>query len=240
MSLKNPLIHIKGASVELAGQMILQNVNMEIFPGEIVTLIGLNGSGKTTLLKTIAGIYPYKKGTVKINAKRIGYVPQRLLFDKTIPFSVEEFMHTYSPHAKCAEIQAKLKEVGALSLLRRRVGDLSGGELQRVLVANALLREPELLLLDEATAGLDVSGEKDFYELIETIQKKYNMTIIMVSHDIHMVFNKACRVFCLNEKTITCSGAPKIVWDDKEFITIFGAHFSHFHHKHDCTYSRGD
>lgn len=225
------LIRFDGVDVELSGNSVLENISMEIFPGEIVTLIGLNGAGKTTLLKTILGIYKIKKGKIDMRAKRIGYVPQKLQFDRTIPFSVREFLDTYSGRA-AGKIEDVLKEVKADGLIDKKIGNLSGGELQKVLIANALLQKPDLLLLDEATAGVDIKGEQNFFELIAQIHEKYQVTIVMVLHDIHTVFSKASKVFCLN-KTICCHGKPKDVSQSPEFTKLFGPYLVPYeHHNH--------
>ncbi len=229
--MSNAIIKIQNLSLEISGFKILENINLEINEGEINTIIGLNGSGKTTLLKTILGVYKPSSGSIEINTKKIAYVPQKLHFDKTIPISVYELLQIYSGKNQI-DILAKLKEVKADKLTNKKVGVLSGGELQRVLIANALLLEPKLLLLDEATAGIDIVGEKDFYDLIEKIHTEYKITIIMVSHDIHTVFAASDKIFCIN-KHICCSGKPAEVSQDTQFKKLFGHNLAPFSHKHD-------
>lgn len=225
------LLVFKNVSVDVGGKRLLSNLNFELNSKEIVSLIGLNGTGKTSFLRTIIGFYKPSEGEIIINTDRVGYVPQKLDFDKTIPFSVEELLKTYSGLSR-EKIFKKLKEVGAEDLIDKMIGNLSGGQLQRVLIANALLKEPELLLLDEATTGVDVMGEKNFYELIEKIFKKYEMSIIMVSHDIHTVFSRSSKVVCISEGMKCCDGTPHDVSNHPAFKEIFGDYLSPYHHHH--------
>lgn len=231
-AMKDSLVAFRSVSIELSGQNVLENVSLEIFRSEIVTVIGLNGAGKTTLLRAILGVYRPARGEIIVRTKKIGYVPQRLQFDRTIPFSVLELLRTYS--GKSADvIFQKSQEIQAEKLLEKKVGELSGGELQRVLLVNALLSDPELLLLDEATSGIDARGEHQFYQLLQVLHQKYQMAIVMVSHDIHTVFAHASRVFCLN-RTICCYGAPQDVSASPEFAKLFGSYLAPYkHHTHD-------
>lgn len=230
-----PLIELKNIGLTLERTAILKKVNLKIHKGEILSVIGLNGSGKTTLLKLILGLYSPTNGTIKNRAKSIGYVPQRFDFDRSIPISVQELLTLYSGKEP-TQIDEKLKEVGAQSLKSKKIGQLSGGQLQRVLIANALLKEPDLLLMDEPTSGLDIEGEKDFYCLMEAIHKKYQMAIAMVSHDMHLVFNKADKVLCIDH-CLCCHGTPHEVQKNASFKKLFGPHLmplkSHSHHSHD-------
>jgi zinc transport system ATP-binding protein len=229
--MEHALLSCQNMDVILSGQIILQDVSFEINKNEIVALIGLNGSGKTTLLKAILGIYPISKGIRKLHTKRLAYVPQKIQFDRTIPITVFELLNTYSDKDR-QEILKKLKEISSDHLIDRQVGKLSGGELQRVLIANALLLKPELLLLDEATAGIDAVGERNFYDLVTKIHEEYKMTIIIVSHDIHTIFNKATQIFCLHNRSIVCKGKPSDVIKQKAFSDIFASHLSPFTHDH--------
>lgn len=231
----NTVISCKKLSLTLNNNTILENLSFSIDQGEIVTIIGLNGAGKSSLLKTIIGIYSPSSGTLSVNAQKIGYVPQKLQFDTSIPLTVEEFLQTYT-NKSIDFMRNKLQEVNAFDILHKKLGQLSGGQLQKVLIANALLQEPDLLLLDEATAGIDMSGEQSFYELIEQIHREYKITIVMVSHDIHTVFAKSNRVLCLN-KHLCCSGAPQDVSTHPEFTKLFGTHTAPYHHHHDHNHS---
>lgn len=231
-----PILQLQEVNLQFSGHSILKNITLEILPNEMVSLIGLNGSGKTTLLKLMMGIYKPTSGRVINRAKRIGYVPQKFEFDRTIPFSVKELLKTYN-HASESAIRKKLQEVDAEMLINKPIGSLSGGEMQRVLIANALLSKPDLLLLDEPTSGLDVAGEKDFYCLIDEIYKKYKIAIVMVSHDVYMVFNHAQKIFCVDHHLV-CHGHPEEIKKSKEFARLFGPHLIPFkHHMKDGSHS---
>lgn len=224
---------IKDLSITAGKQVILEKVNLTINKGEIISLIGLNGSGKTTLLKAIIGLIKPSQGKISLKAKQIGYVPQRLEIDRTIPITVTELIKTYNPDASVNKILASLDEVDAQNLAKAQIGNLSGGELQRVLIANALIKSPDLLLLDEATAGIDINGADLFYQLIKKIHARYQPTIILVSHDIHAVFSNSDRVYCLNH-CICCHGTPRTVYDNPEFKKLFGNYLSpYLHHNHE-------
>lgn len=230
--MNKPVVILDNVSFKPRNSEILDRISFEVLPGELVSLIGLNGAGKTTILKLILGSIRPTQGKVQVHAKRVGYVPQRFEFDRTIPLAARELLSIYSG-SSAAKIMEKLNEVKASHLADKFIGGFSGGEMQRVLIANALLQEPELLLMDEATAGLDVEGEKDFYCLMDELHKKYQFTTIMVSHDIHLVFKHATKVICLN-KHVCCIGTPKEVHNNPEFTKLFGPHFSPFtHHEHD-------
>ena len=227
-----PIIELKNVSLRRFDHDLVKNVSLSILPEEIVSLIGLNGAGKTTILKLILGIYKPTSGQVIRRVKRMGYVPQRFEFDRTIPFSVAELLQTYS-QADDKQTREKLREVGVAHLFKKNIGGLSGGEMQRVLIANALLSQPEILLLDEPTSGLDVIGEKDFYCILEDIHEKYQLPIIIVSHDIHLVFNHAKKIFCVDH-CVVCHGHPEDVKQNAAFQKLFGPHLIPFkHHQND-------
>lgn len=232
-----PLVELKNVHLRRNHYDILKKITLQIQPGEIVSLIGLNGSGKTTLLKVILGIYEPTKGKVINRARHMGYVPQKFEFDRRIPFSVNELLKIYSGKSN-TEILKKLREVHADHLIKQSIGHLSGGEMQRVLIANALLNEPDLLLLDEPTSGLDVAGEKDFHCMMEDIHRQYHMAMVIVSHDIHLVFKQAKKIFCVDH-CLVCHGHPQDVQKSEAFTRLFGPHLIPFeHHKpHDHDHS---
>lgn len=227
--MKKSLVQLKKVNLTLSGVPILENINLDIHEGETVAIIGMNGSGKTSLLRVILGLYKPTKGSIKVNTKKIGYVPQKLEFDRTIPLRVDEFLKTFSPVSE-EEIMKELESFNAAHLIPKQLKHLSGGELQKVLIVNALLKKPDLLLLDEATAGIDIHGEEIFYKTITDISKKYNITIVLVSHDIHHVYSQASKVVCLH-KHICCVGAPKDVVTDKVFKEQFGPYLKMYEHE---------
>ncbi len=209
-----PIIQVKGLSVRLGGQQILTDVNFQILPGELVAIIGPNGSGKTTLLKALLGLVPFSgKAEIfgvpvsKILGK-IGYVPQRFSFDKTFPLTVGEFLEMSLLKPKKEKINKALAEVEMVAYQNKLLGELSGGQLQRILIARALLNEPEIVFFDEPTTGIDIEGTRGFYEIISHLNKIHKTTIVMVSHEISVVYKYATKVICLN-RDLLCFGKPK-------------------------------
>ena len=234
------LITIEGLTVTYGGVTALENVSLDINAGEIVTIVGPNGSGKTSLLKAIIGAVTPLEGSVRIKqGLKIGYVPQRLSLDPTLPISVGKFMRLTNKVDKksCA---ITLRQAGVPELADKQISELSGGQLQRVLLARALLGAPEILILDEATQGLDQPGSADFYRHIEKVRKETGCAVLMISHDLHVVMSTSDRVICLNGH-ICCSGTPETVVATPEYQELFGtetngalALYRHSHdHKHD-------
>jgi zinc transport system ATP-binding protein len=226
------LAETRRLAISLGGRPILHDVNLTINAGEIITIVGPNGSGKSTLLRALVGAAALNSGSIeRRSGLRIGYVPQRLHIDGTMPITVRRFMNA----AKAASIEA-LDEVGALPLINRQMSDLSGGQFQRVLLARALTRQPELLLLDEPTQGLDQPGSAAFYRLIEAVRARTGCAIVMVSHDLHVVMSASDRVICLNGH-ICCEGAPSVVSTAPEYRALFGlgtkGALALYQHEHD-------
>jgi zinc transport system ATP-binding protein len=235
----NPLIEARGLGVALDGATVLRDVNVSLMPGEIVTVVGPNGSGKTTLLRALVGAVPPSAGTVRrAPGLRIGYVPQKLSLDRTMPLTVDRFLGLAGGDR--AARRAALAQVGAGDIAARQLSDLSGGQMQRALLAHALLRRPHLLALDEATQGLDQPGVAAFYRLVEDIRRSLGCAVLMVSHDLHVVMRASDRVICLNGH-ICCEGAPTVVSAAPEYRALFGlgtegtfALYRHVHdHQHD-------
>lgn len=217
------LIECNQLSVSLEKRLILSNINLSIKAGEIITVIGPNGSGKTTLFKTLIGALTPSKGTVvKKPNLRIGYVPQKLYIDSTFPMTVKRFMNLPKGASK-ESIKEALTHAGVEGLDTQQVMDLSGGQFQRVLLARALLGSPDILLLDEATQGLDHRGSADFYRQISHIRKTLGCAIMMISHELHVVMRQTDRVICLNGH-ICCEGEPEHVVDSPEYNALFGLH----------------
>ncbi|MEM7721499.1 MAG: metal ABC transporter ATP-binding protein [Pseudomonadota bacterium] len=234
------LINVENLSVSYGANTVLRDVSLAVEPGEIVTIVGPNGSGKTSLLKAIIGAAHPVSGSVALKpGLRIGYVPQRLHIDATLPITVERFMgltHRVS-RRDCA---AALATAGVPDLLKRQMSRLSGGQFQRVLLARALINRPDILLLDEATQGLDQPGSAAFYRQIEDVRRDTGCAVLMISHELHVVMSASDRVICLNGH-VCCEGAPAVVASAPEYRALFGtgtggalALYRHDHdHDHD-------
>ena len=207
--------------VSFGGNTVLKDINIHIDKGEILSIVGPNGSGKSTLLRTLIGAVMPTSGRVKVVSNQIiGYVPQRLNIDATMPMTVHRFLSLLK-RQKQQSIDAALQHAGLTDLGRQQLSTLSGGQFQRVLLARALIEKPDLLLLDEATQGLDHSGSADFYRQIERVRQELNCAIMMISHELHTVMRKSDRVICLNH-SICCEGAPDVVSVAPEYRLLFG------------------
>ena len=237
------LISARGVTVRFGATTILANVSLSIAEGEIVTIVGPNGSGKSTLLKTLLGAVAPTRGRIEKAADlRIGYVPQKLHIDPTLPLPVSRFL-SLPNRVTDAAVLAALKRTGVEALAHRQVSDLSGGQMQRVLLARAILNDPQLLVLDEATQGLDQAGSAAFYRLIDEIRGDLGCGVLMVSHELHVVMAASDRVICLNGH-VCCEGAPEQVASAPEYRALFGtgtqgalALYRHEHnHSHDHTH----
>ncbi|MGO4907582.1 metal ABC transporter ATP-binding protein [Pseudorhodobacter sp. W20_MBD10_FR17] len=236
------LIETKDLTVRLGGAEILSGVTLTIEPAEIVTIVGPNGSGKSTLLRSILGIQTLASGSVTRKAGlRIGYVPQRLHIDRPMPMTARRFL---SLPKRCTDAQATqvLSRCGVAGVENRQLADLSGGQLQRVLLARALLNQPEILILDEPTQGLDQPGEAAFYQLIEEVRRETGAAVLLVSHDLHVVMAASDRVICLNGH-VCCQGAPDVVRDAPEYRALFGfgtqGALALYRHDHDHNHGPG-
>lgn len=234
---KELLISGTGIGVRHGRRTILHDVDIEVRRGEIVTLIGPNGSGKTTLVRSLLELEKLETGTVtRTDGIRIGYTPQQLSVDRTLPLDVGRFLRMSGESAD-DKLSEMLVEVGAPDVLTQEIRLLSGGELKRVLLARALLRDPDLLVLDEPTANVDVHGQVEFYELIRRIRDDRNCGILLVSHDLHLVMSATDRVVCLNGH-VCCSGLPGDVSTDPAYLELFGdaastvAVYAHDHDHH--------
>lgn len=216
----------------------LTDISFRIDCGEIVTLVGPNGAGKSTLVKVALGLIKPTSGKVYRRADlRVAYVPQKLQIDASIPMTVQRFMQLHE-RIQTAKIQTALDQVDAGNLINQSVTTLSGGELQRVLLAQSILRKPDLLILDEPAAGVDVNGQTQLYALIESIRQHTGCAVLLISHDLHIVMASTDKVLCLN-KHLCCSGSPEAVQQHPEFIQLFGEHaakhiavYKHLHHHH--------
>lgn len=237
------LVETTGLGMRLGGHTALQDVNFSVEPGEIVTVVGPNGSGKSTLLRVIIGALEPTAGKVRRKeALRIGYVPQRLQIDPTLPMTVRRFLGLPRKAGR-SQVAAALAQAGVPDLADRQMTRLSGGQFQRILLARALLERPDLLILDEATQGLDQSGTAAFYRQIEEVRREIGCAVLMVSHDLHVVMSASDRVICLNVH-VCCEGKPEHVASAPEYRALFGdgtagalALYRH-HHGHD--HGQGD
>ncbi|MHA6691746.1 zinc ABC transporter ATP-binding protein ZnuC [Devosia sp. A449] len=238
---RETLITLTNAGVTSGGRTLVSGVDLTIARGEIVTLIGPNGSGKSTTAKLATGVLKPSMGTVtRQPGLRIGYVPQKLSIDWTLPLTVERLMTLTGQHSPSA-IDAALEAVGATRLLKAAVQELSGGEFQRVLFARAMIRKPDLLVLDEPVQGVDFSGEVALYELVRQIRDTTRSGILMISHDLHVVMAETDTVICLNGH-VCCRGTPSAVKRSPEYLKLFGeraagslAIYQHHHdHEHDA------
>ncbi|UWR09952.1 metal ABC transporter ATP-binding protein [Sulfitobacter mediterraneus] len=241
------LIETKGLSLRYGGATVLRDVNFSLSQGEIVTIVGPNGSGKSSLLRALIGALKPASGTViRKPGLKIGYVPQKLQIDGTLPLTVRRFLSLPVRQTQTVTTAA-LTQAGVPELAQRQMTDLSGGQFQRVLLARALLGSPDVLILDEATQGLDQPGAAAFYRQIEEVRQRTGVAILMVSHDLHVVMAASDRVLCLNGH-VCCEGTPEVVADAPEYRALFGSgtqgalalyrhHHTHDHdhgHHHEC------
>jgi zinc transport system ATP-binding protein len=235
-----PLLRLADIRLHVGRAEILSHVDLTVAAGEIVTLIGPNGAGKTTLVRIALGLLRPDHGTVALRpGTRIGYMPQKFQLDETLPLTARRFL-SLSPGAANGDIRRVAEETGIGHLLGHPLGALSGGEVQRTLLARALLRQPELLVLDEPVRGVDVGGQLELYDLIARLRRQRGCGVLMVSHDLHLVMAATDRVVCLN-RHVCCAGKPEAVSSHPEYLALFGALpaeriavYSHRHdHRHD-------
>ena len=230
------LISARRLGLARSGRAILTDIDIDISPREIVTVIGPNGAGKTTLVRVLLGLEPLDRGEIRRQPRLvIGYAPQRFDVDRAIPLTVARFV-SLGRRGTREEIERVLADVGAGALPERQLSELSGGELQRVVLARALIRSPDLLVLDEPVRGVDYAGEAELYTLIGRLRTERGFGVLLVSHDLHVVMAQSDRVICLN-RHVCCSGVPQSVAQHPEYARLFGAQaaraFALYHHQHD-------
>ena len=235
-----PLIRAEGICKSFAGRPVLQNVDLTLDAGKAVTLIGPNGAGKTTLVRILLGLVPADAGRIERQSDlRIGYMPQKVSIQATMPLSVRRFLQLARKQSR-ERIEQSLALLSIEHLADQQLIALSGGEMQRVLMARALLPEPHLLILDEPAQGVDLSGQAELYQLIGRIRAERGCSVLMISHDLQLVMSATDEVVCLNHH-ICCHGEPEQVSNDPAFIDLFGPNLSpglalythHHNHEHD-------
>ena len=233
------LVKLKNAGYQQNDKWLVKGVSLEVEKGKIVTLIGPNGSGKSTTAKIALGIYKKFDGEVEKYTNKIGYVPQKVSIDWTLPLRVRDFM-VLTEDLKEDAIDEALSLTGVVHLKHKNLGNLSGGEFQRVLLARAISKKPDLLVLDEPVQGVDFTGEIALYELIKKISEELNCGILLISHDLHTVMSATDYVVCLNGH-VCCSGSPSDVAKNNEYKALFGEQaaqtLSIYEHKHDHVHS---
>ncbi|MGC9058289.1 MAG: metal ABC transporter ATP-binding protein [Candidatus Nanoarchaeia archaeon] len=224
------ILDVRNLTVRLDGELVLENLNFQVRKGDVLTILGPNGAGKTVLLKTLLGLFPHE-GEIKWKENvKVGYVPQRLPFIKDIPLGVEEFF-------KLKEAKEKIKKVlfsvgiKDQNILKKKIGDLSSGQFQRILIAFALIDEPQVLLFDEPTAGIDIGAEETIYTFLEKLRKEKNLTILLVTHDLSVVYKFASSCLCLNKRML-CFGKAKNL-DAQTLAKLYGGKIKIYEHRHD-------
>lgn len=227
------ILEVKNLNVELHGVKVLEDINFDVEKGEVLAIIGPNGAGKTLLLKSLIGLIPFKGEVRWLKGVKTGYVPQRMDIETDVPLTVREFFLLRGRLASKDKVAEALKYVQLdESILKSGLGEISVGQRQRVLVAWAVLGSPDVLLFDEPTADIDIAGQESIYKMLYHLQKNLGLTVILVSHDLNVVYRHANTVLCLNRKNL-CYGAPDKVLSTEQLLTLYGGENAFFHHKHD-------
>ncbi len=247
-------LSVENLCVKVDNRHLIENITFSVEEGSIIAIIGPNGAGKTTLIKAILGLIPYECGSVMLFGHpfkhanshiAVGYVPQRLEYDRTFPLTVSELLGFTVPPIYSFPFLERKKEknlikdlleiVGAKELSNRNIGSLSGGELQRIMIAKALVNNPKILFLDEPASGVDIEGQERFYDLVKRLRKEKGLTVILISHDLNVVYRFADNVICMNRKLI-CSGKPEEALTDDVIKSVYGemmGAYIHSCHEHD-------
>ncbi|MBF8280262.1 MAG: putative ABC transporter ATP-binding protein [Candidatus Magasanikbacteria bacterium] len=229
----HPLLTVEHLSVKFGQNVIVDDVSFSIFEGQVLALVGPNGAGKTTLMRAVLGLVPYEGQVEWHEPAALGFVPQRLDFDRTVPLTVTEIF--IAMRGRAIDVPKALSLLGASHLAASRLGDLSGGELQRVMLALALSGKPKMLFLDEPASGIDVGGGETIYSLIHDLAERGRITVFLISHDLDVVFKFADEVLCIN-KNMLCRGVPTKVLTSGTLKQMYGEHVSHFSHGHHRTH----
>lgn len=228
-----PLLQVKDMAVRINGEDVISHLSFDVQEGETLVILGPNGAGKTVLLKALLNILPHTGTVYWKKGVKIGYVPQRLPYIKDIPLSVQEFFELKKVAKE--NILPMLRSVGieaGADMLKKRMGTLSSGQFQRILVSWVLLDHPNVLLFDEPFAGVDISGKESIYELLEKLQKEKHLTIFLVSHDLSIVYSFATKVLCLN-KEMVCTGTPQEALTPENLSQMYGWETKFYAHSHE-------
>ncbi len=236
-----PQINITGLTVKYDDRAVFSNLSLTIPKGSITAILGPNGSGKSTLMKAILGLIPFQKGKIEIHGHpikerygKIGYVPQRFDVDPNFPITVFEFLKLAMPNKVHADrLKESLGEVGLnpITIKNMPLSSLSGGQLQRVLIARAIIGDPDILFLDEPSTGIDIVGEQSVFALLEHLNKEHKTTIVMISHEVGYIEKHVSNVICLN-RGLVCSGPPAKALSETTMKKMFGEHHERIDHKH--------
>ncbi|MCG2721861.1 MAG: metal ABC transporter ATP-binding protein [Thermodesulfovibrionales bacterium] len=224
------ILNVKNLSIRLDGHNVIENLSFQVKSGDAITILGPNGAGKTVLLRTLLGLLPHEGAIEWKSGIKLGYVPQRLPFIKDIPLSVNDFFKL----KKSSERETKeiLDSVGFREdLIKKKIGDLSSGQFQRVLIAWALIKNPQVLLFDEPTTGIDISGEETVYSLLARLKQERNLTMLLITHDLSVVYKFSTDVICLN-KHLVCYGPPQKVLTLENLRQLFGEEVKFYQHRH--------
>ncbi len=234
------ILEVENLSVEFDGNKVLENINFSVDKGGVLAVIGPNGSGKSVLFRALLGLIPYSGRINWLEKIKINYAPQKLSIDHGMPLTVREFLGLKTDSQQ--EIISVLASVGIDTgpenehhlehhILNQRMGFLSGGQFQRILIAWSLIGNPDVLLFDEPTSGIDIGGEETIYNLLHELHDKNNLTILLISHDLNIVYKYADTVICLNKEQV-CFGEPHAVLSPEELSSLYGGDAQFYHHKH--------
>lgn len=227
------VLTVKNLNVEFGGTKVIEDLSFDVEKGEVLAIIGPNGAGKTVLIKSLIGLIPHRGEITWVPGIKTGYVPQRMDIETDVPLTVREFFRLRGPEATDKRIAEKLEFVQLdLEILRKGFGEISVGQRQRVLVAWAVLGDPDVLIFDEPTADIDIAGQESVYKMLYHLQKNIGLTVIIVSHDLNVVYRHAQTVLCLNRKNL-CFGAPKEVLSSEQLLALYGGEGAFFHHRHE-------
>jgi len=228
--MNNIIASVDKISLRYGAYHVLEDVSFALKQGTITTLVGPNGAGKTTIARLLLGLEAPTSGIVQNNSKKCAYVPQKLLINYDLPLTALNFLELFSGHYKQLDMNKKLLEFSNISTLKNEpIINLSGGQLQRLMLVSAIQKSPELLVLDEPTQGLDIDGQEEFYSIIEELKKNNNTTVFIISHDLFTVMKKSDQVLCLNHH-LCCRGRPThTVVKGVENIGIYAHTHDHTH-----------